>query len=120
MSKPANPAKGGYTKYGKNQTTAIRGKAFDIFDTEGEGSPFETKKKSKFVPKGIDPAYPNRNFVKMHYDNKGDPQGFFDHMYGPSRVINQKTPHGFGHANKHRVGKDRNSGNPRAHRIGKR
>ncbi len=80
----------------------------------------------KSHPKGIDPAYPNRNFVKMTYDNKGDDQGFFEYMYGgygypgnDSTKVGKKAS-GYGHSIGQRAGKLRLSGKAGAHRIGKR
>lgn len=88
------------------------------------------KPRSKYKPKGIDPAYPNKNFVKAHYENKGDSQGFSDHLYGPingpfaspySRNENPtRKASGYGHSVGQRAGKLRLSGSPKAHRIGKR
>jgi len=78
------------------------------------------------VPKGIDPAQPNRNFVEMCYANKGDGEGYSKEMYPPVgkvdtwpfRPTREKTPHGFGGSKK--AGKLRTSGSGKAHRIGKR
>jgi len=81
----------------------------------------------KSHPKGIDPAYPNRNFVKMTFDNKGDDQGFFEYMYGgngypgsKSTQDGSKKASGYGHSIGQRAGKLRLSGKAGAHRIGKR
>lgn len=77
-------------------------------------------------PKGIDPAYPNRNFVKMSYTNKGDDSGFFDYMYGGSSYPGTfsdapgKKASGYGHSIGQRAGKLRLSGKAGAHRLGKR
>lgn len=78
----------------------------------------------KSHPKGIDPAYPNRNFVKMSYDNKGDDRGFFEYMYGggypgTDAALGKKAS-GYGHGIGQRAGKLRLSGRKGAHRIGKR
>lgn len=87
------------------------------------------KPRSKYKPKGIDPAYPNKNFVKAHYENKGDPSKFYDHLYGPpgdfmSPYSRNAEPtrkaSGYGHSVGQRAGKLRLSGSPKAHRIGKR
>jgi hypothetical protein len=83
------------------------------------------KPRSKFTPKGIDPAYPNRNFVKMSYTNRGDDQGFWDYMYSPSYPGTDankpgKKSSGWGHGIGQRAGKLRLSGNKSAHRLGKR
>lgn len=82
------------------------------------------KPKSKFKPKGIDPAYPNRNFVKMSYENKGE--NYYEHLYpmhsmgqSPSVRENRKPSH-YGHSIGQRAGKLRLSGTAGAHRIGKR
>ena len=78
----------------------------------------------KSTPKGIDPAYPQKNFVKACYDNKGDTQGFYDYMYSGSMYGDNPTrdrkPSNFGHSIGQRAGKLRLSGNPGAHIIGKR
>jgi len=83
----------------------------------------------KSHPKGIDPAYPNRNFVKMSFDNKNDPDGFFEYMYGGSGGMypgsdsskeGRKKASGYGHSIGQRAGKLRTSGKVGAHRIGKR
>ncbi len=82
----------------------------------------------KSTPKGIDPAYPNRNFVKTCYVNHDDMSGFYDYMYGTPEgnfgVGGQGTTrkksnvHGYGVGQ--RAGKLRYSGASNAHRIGKR
>lgn len=81
----------------------------------------------KSHPKGIDPAYPNRNFVDMTYVNHHDTQdGLMEEKYGPFNQFNnstapreRKASH-FGHSIGQRAGKLRLSGTPGAHRIGKR
>jgi hypothetical protein len=115
--------KGGFTVYGKSDSN-MGGKAFDLYDTEGVKKPFLTPKRSKFRPKGIDPANPQMNFVKKHYDNKGDPDGFYEYMYGSVFAGDgtdevRKKPSGY-RANFHkRDGKLRLSGAKNAHRLGK-
>ena len=91
-------------------------------DTKGKKYP---PKKSH--PKGIDPAYPNKNFVKAHYDNVHDGEGFYDYMYGSNTIfpgggkpIGSRKASGFGHSIGQRAGKLRLSGAANAHRIGKR
>ena len=76
----------------------------------------------KSHPKGIDPAYPNRNFVKMTFVNKGEMDKFSEYMYGNfmGEDLPTKKASGFGHSVEKRVGKLRMSGMPGAHRIGKR
>lgn len=80
----------------------------------------------KSHPKGIDPAFPQKNFVKAYYDNHNDPEGFFDYMYKSNGSffgegeIPTKKPSNFGHSIGQRAGKLRLSGTPGAHRIGRR
>lgn len=77
----------------------------------------------KSHPKGIDPAYPNRSFVKMSYENKGE--DYYEHLY-PSysgfggHAQSQKKASHFGHSIGQRAGKLRLSGAKGAHRLGKR
>lgn len=76
----------------------------------------------KSHPKGINPAYPQKNFVQASFENKGEKDKFFDELYGSYPLAGpspSKTSH-FGHSIGQRAGKLRLSGNPRAHRIGKR
>jgi len=78
----------------------------------------------KSTPKGIDFANPQKNFVKASFDNKDDPSGFWDYMYG-SPVSSGSEPRsrkasGYGHNIGQRAGKLRLSGTAGAHRIGKR
>ena len=42
---------------------------------------------TKSTPKGIDPAYPNKNFVKTYYENRGDMDGYYEYMYPRSASI---------------------------------
>lgn len=110
----------------KSDRVNFGGKNFDY----GPGAQMDVapqpKPKSKYRPKGIDPAYPNRNFVKMSYVNKGDEQGFYDYMYGmgPSAPgwgeARIKKASGYGHSIGQRAGKLRLSGKSNAHRVGKR
>lgn len=82
----------------------------------------------KSHPKGIDPANPNKNFVKACYENHNDREEFFDYMYGS--FTNPMFPNdygertrkasGYGHSIGQRAGKLRTSGASNAHRIGKR
>lgn len=84
----------------------------------------------KSTPKGIDPANPQKNFVKAYYDNRGDREGFDEYMYGPSGTWDKKGNYiapdtskkssGYGHSIGQRAGKLRLSGAKGAHRIGKR
>lgn len=82
----------------------------------------------KSHPKGIDPASPNKNFVKASYENHNDMDGYYKYMYGDNgyglggQPVSPQGPKtsGFGHGIGQRAGKLRTSGNPRAHRIGKR
>lgn len=79
------------------------------------------KHPKKSTPKGIDPAYPQKNFVKASYENKGEDP--WPHMYGSfpgSGGERVRKASGFGHSIGQRAGKLRTSGNPNAHRIGKR
>lgn len=78
---------------------------------------------AKSIPKGIDPAYPNKNFVKASFENKGDMDGFYEYMYGSYKQNDstlKKKAFGFGHGIGQRAGKLRLSGKTGAHRIGKR
>lgn len=97
----------------------------------GQAEPFETKpRKSKYVPTGIDPANPQKNFVEATFKNKGDDRGFSDYMYGRyddkqgifvnNDNRNNKKASGYGHSVANRSGKLRLSGSSGAHRIGKR
>lgn len=76
----------------------------------------------KSIPKGIDPAYPNKNFVKASFENKGDTSGYYDQFYGfpGSSGERVRKASGFGHSIGQRAGKLRLSGAANAHRIGKR
>jgi hypothetical protein len=82
----------------------------------------------KSTPKGIDPAYPQKNFVKTYYENRGDMDGFYDYMYGGGAGLygeggsgtTRKKSNVHGHGIGQRAGKLRLSGTPGAHRIGKR
>ncbi len=85
----------------------------------------------KSTPKGIDPAWPNRNFVNMSFENKNDMDGFYRYMYDDTRGFGtglggEKPKEGPSKSNVHghgigqRAGKLRLSGNKNAHRIGKR
>lgn len=77
----------------------------------------------KSTPKGIDPAYPNKNFVKASYENKGDMEGFSKYMYGDYTQNDstlKKKASGYGHSIGQRAGKLRLSGSKGAHRLGKR
>lgn len=93
-------------------------KAEEAMETGRSSSP---KPRSKYKPKGIDPAYPNKNFVKASYENKGE--NYYEHIYSmfpmgggePTRKAS-----GYGHSIGQRAGKLRLSGNPSAHRIGRR
>lgn len=83
----------------------------------------------KSTPKGIDPAYPNKNFVKTSYENKDDMKGWYKYMYGDGGAglygdgghgTTRKTSHAHGHSIGQRAGKLRMSGMKGAHRIGRR
>jgi hypothetical protein len=89
--------------------------------------------KGKFSPKGIEIAYPNRNFVRTAIVNRGGSQAdVYEEMYGwgmgvansmpgtDSANAGRRTPSGYGHSIGQRAGKLRLSGNSKAHRIGKR
>jgi hypothetical protein len=77
------------------------------------------KPRSKYKPKGIDPAYPNKNFVKASYENKGE--DYYAQEYtGFFAAKPPRKSSGYGHSIGQRVGKLRLSGDPKAHRIGKR
>ena len=82
------------------------------------------KMPKKSHPRGIDPAFPQKNFVKAYYDNHNEPDGFSDYMYGRNFSLGApaepKKSSNFGHSIGQRAGKLRTSGNPKAHRIGKR
>lgn len=73
-------------------------------------------------PQGIDPAYPQKNFVQASYDNHGDKEGYMEYMYPGFGMDNKSQPksHGYGHSIGQRAGKLRLSGAKGAHRIGKR
>lgn len=74
----------------------------------------------KSHPKGIDPAYPQKNFVEACYDNHNESrEGYFEYMYGGAQVPTKKASH-YGHSIGQRAGKLRLSGMAGAHRIGKR
>ena len=80
-------------------------------------------KKSR--PKGIDPAYPQKNFVEACYDNHNeDRSDYFEFMYGPSSypqpIGRDRKSSSYGHSIGQRAGKLRLSGTKGAHRIGKR
>lgn len=82
----------------------------------------------KSHPKGIDPAFPQKNFVEATFINKDENDKFRDYMYGSYNVNlnkfmtdddrNGKKASGFGHAIGGRAGKLRLSGMKGAHRIG--
>ena len=75
----------------------------------------------KSTPKGIDPGYPQKNFVKAYYENRGDTGEFSEYMYGgygQGNIRKKSNAHGYGVGQ--RAGKLRYSGMPGAHRIGKR
>lgn len=77
----------------------------------------------KSHPKGIDPAHPNRNFVKMSYENKGE--DYYEYLYPMSmtpggHAQSHKKASNYGHSIGQRAGKLRLSGSKGAHRIGKR
>lgn len=77
----------------------------------------------KSTPRGIDPAYPNKNFVKTTFENKGDMDGFNEYMYGSYTQNDsalKKKASGYGHSIGQRAGKLRLSGKAGAHRVGKR
>lgn len=80
----------------------------------------------KSHPKGIDPAYPQKNFVDAAYDNHNETrEGYYEHVYGTheyprsTKTRETKASH-FGHSIGQRAGKLRLSGMKGAHRIGKR
>lgn len=78
---------------------------------------------TKSHPKGIDPAYPNKNFVKASFENKNDMDGFYKYMYGDFKQNDstlKKKASGYGHSIGQRAGHLRLSGASGAHRIGKR
>lgn len=70
----------------------------------------------KSHPKGIDPAYPQKNFVQAAAENHGE--DYFQYMYPMAPPV-KKASH-FGHSIGQRAGKLRLSGMKGAHRIGKR
>jgi len=80
----------------------------------------------KSVPKGIDPAYPNENFVKSSFINKGQTDDYYEYLwnspgnYGRIPVSEKAKSSGYGHSIGQRAGKLRLSGTKGAHRIGKR
>lgn len=76
----------------------------------------------KSHPQGIDPAYPQKNFVQASYDNHNDKKSYMEYMYPFYGMDDAKQPksHGYGHSIGQRAGKLRLSGMPGAHRIGKR
>lgn len=78
----------------------------------------------KSHPKGIDPAYPQKNFVVASAENHGEDK--FEALYGGTHnpwtqntEINRKASN-YGHSIGQRAGKLRLSGMAGAHRIGKR
>lgn len=74
----------------------------------------------KSHPKGIDPAYPQKNFVQAAAENHGE--DYYESlypMYGSAAAPVKKASH-FGHSIGQRAGKLRLSGMKGAHRIGKR
>jgi len=75
----------------------------------------------KSHPAHIDMAYPQVNFVKACSENHGE--DYYEYMYGsyPGKIESQShKSSGYGHGVGQRAGKLRYSGNPKAHRIGKR
>jgi len=74
----------------------------------------------KSHPNGIDFAAPNKNFVKTSFENKGIEQDYWEYMYPIGGISPGKKASGYGYNATQRVGKLRMSGNPKAHRIGKR
>ena len=79
----------------------------------------------KSHPKGIDPAYPQKNFVEAYYENHDIDRGFLEYMYpwsgpGGTKEISPNKSSGYGHSIGQRAGKLRLSGVKGAHRIGKR
>ena len=77
----------------------------------------------KSTPTGIDPAYPNKNFVKSCYENKNDMEGYHKYMWGDMEMSMygenkppQRKASGYGHSIGQRAGKLRTSG--KGHRIG--
>lgn len=105
------------------------------FDPSGDsdlvsGRHSHPKPRAKYVPKGIDPAFPQKNFVQATFINrgKGDHEGWLKAKYGFGDGVGygpamhgykvKNEPHGYGH--KAKRGKLRLSGNSRAHRIGSR
>lgn len=74
----------------------------------------------KSHPKGIDPAYPQTNFVEAWYENHD--MNYSDYMYPMYNASPTKEPKssGYGHGIGQRAGKLRLSGMKNAHRIGKR
>lgn len=73
----------------------------------------------KSHPKPIDPAYPQVNFVKACAENHGE--SFSEYMYDmPGTEDSKRKASGYGHSIGQRAGKLRLSGDPKAHRIGKR
>lgn len=77
----------------------------------------------KSHPKGIDPAYPQKNFVEAYYDNHGIKDKYYEYMYpgfGPDNKPMPNKSSGYRHSIGQRAGKLRLSGMPGAHRIGAR
>jgi hypothetical protein len=80
----------------------------------------------KSHPHRIDPANPQMNFVEAAAINHGESK--YEALYGPCGAIGEdpppahyRKPHNtHGHSIGGRAGKLRLSGNPSAHRIGKR
>lgn len=87
----------------------------------------------KSCPTGIDPAYPQKNFVRASFANKNktdaNNEEYYNYMYGipgakrrmEGRSESEKKPHNVhGYSAMQRVGRLRTSGSGKAHRIGKR
>lgn len=80
----------------------------------------------KSHPKGIDPAYPQKNFVDAAYDNHNETredyykQVYGEHIYPQSTKPRETKASHYGHSIGQRAGKLRLSGMKGAHRIGKR
>jgi|SRR4029077_5402546 len=91
-------------------------------------------KNSKYPPKkscptGIDPEFPQKNFVKTSFDNKGQKDEYYKYMYGDymvdsrmtGRQASEKKAHNVhGYKSSEKQGRLRLSGSGRAHQIGKR
>lgn len=81
------------------------------------------KMPKKSHPKPIDMAYPQTNFIKAAAENHGE--YYYESMYGPAPGSSMgggpmRKSSNFGHGIGQRAGKLRLSGDPKAHRIGKR